>query len=362
MIDNVQHPIRSGRGVQESQVWEAADALLHEGLRPTIERVRQRLGSGSPNTVSPMLERWFATLGKRLDGHGANLADGEAHQLPLAVVQAAKLFWDAARREADQVQVQKSEATRREFELERSALAQMGADLQQREISFEQARTKLDEALAASKQALCAMQDQMDRQQQESVRVLSESEAEVRRLRKALDETETSKEALRESLAMQLGAKQRAANEAEERHLAQERRLLSEIDRERMVTRQATADLAKEQQARFADAEAARTALSTTQQALQDEQTAHRDEAAAWSRQYQEAQVELAILRERGAGVEQRAIDLASQLQRHLDQSEREIKHLRDSHAATAAAMRKLGSQHEHSDTTPHARGKKTST
>jgi transcriptional regulator with AAA-type ATPase domain len=40
--------------------------LLHEGPRPTIERVRQKIGRGSPNTVSPMLERWFASLGQRL--------------------------------------------------------------------------------------------------------------------------------------------------------------------------------------------------------------------------------------------------------------------------------------------------------
>jgi hypothetical protein len=37
--------------------------LLAEGLRPTIERVRQKIGRGSPNTVSPMLERGFASLG-----------------------------------------------------------------------------------------------------------------------------------------------------------------------------------------------------------------------------------------------------------------------------------------------------------
>ncbi|RZL93116.1 MAG: hypothetical protein EOP82_08295, partial [Variovorax sp.] len=34
--DNI-HPIRPGRGIQEAQVWEAADVLLQEGLRPTIE-------------------------------------------------------------------------------------------------------------------------------------------------------------------------------------------------------------------------------------------------------------------------------------------------------------------------------------
>jgi hypothetical protein len=35
-----------------------------------------------------MLERWFATLGKRLEGGGGSLADGEAQQFSLAIVQA----------------------------------------------------------------------------------------------------------------------------------------------------------------------------------------------------------------------------------------------------------------------------------
>ena len=238
-------PPRGGRGIQESQVWEAADALMHEGLRPTIERVRQKIGSGSPNTVSPMLERWFATLGKRLDGHGVSLADGEAHQLPLGIVQAAKLFWETARREADLAQVQKTEAARRELELQRESLVQRESELTQREASFEQARVALDEALASSRQAVTAMETQMQAQQQESARLLGDSEAEVRRLRKALDEAVASKEALREKAAMELGAAQRDAREAEQRHVAHERRLLAEVDRERLAARQAAADLAQ---------------------------------------------------------------------------------------------------------------------
>jgi len=150
--------------------------------------VRQKIGSGSPNTVSPMLERWFATLGKRLDGRGASLADGEAHQLPLGIVQAAKLFWDTARREADQVQVQKSETARRQLELQRQALARKDSELTQREVSFEHARVALDEALASSRQAVAAIETQMHAQQQGSARLLGDSEAEVRRLRKALEE------------------------------------------------------------------------------------------------------------------------------------------------------------------------------
>ena len=362
--DNI-HPICSGRGIQEAQVWQAADALLHEGLRPTIERVRQKIGSGSPNTVSPMLERWFATLGQRLEGRGTNLADGKAHQLPLAIVQAAKLFWDAARREADQVQVQKTEADRRELELQRSALAQKEADVQQRETSFEQARVALDEALASSRQAVAAMEAQMHTQQQESARLLSDSEAEVRRLRKALEEAVASKEALREKAAMELGAAQRDAKEAEQRHVAHERRLLADVDRERVAGRQAAADLAKEQKGRAADHEAARTAQAAAEQALQTEKAAHREAAAAWSREEQEMRVELATLRERAAGAEQRATYLGDRLRRQEEQAEREIARLREGQATTVAALRRLEGSRAEVGVKPQAaraaRGKKPS-
>ncbi|WP_415750910.1 DNA-binding protein, partial [Escherichia coli] len=50
------------RGVQETEVFEAADALLGAGERPTVERVRLRLGRGSPNTIGPLLDAWWAQL------------------------------------------------------------------------------------------------------------------------------------------------------------------------------------------------------------------------------------------------------------------------------------------------------------
>ncbi|MDM0084700.1 hypothetical protein QTI17_29280 [Variovorax sp. J31P179] len=264
------------------------------------------------------------------------------------------------------MQVQKTEAVRRELELERGALAQKEGDLQQRETSFEQARVALDEALASSRQAVTAMEAQMHTQQQESARLLSDAEAEVRRLRKAFDEAVASKEALREKAAMELGAAQRDAREAEQRHVAHERRLLADVDRERVAARQAGADLAKEQKARAADHEAARTAQAAAEQALQAEKAAHREAAASWSRQHQEGQVELATLRERAAGAEQRATDLAAQLERQQGQAEREIAQLRLGHAATMAALRQLEASRSSEGTAKPApgraaRGKKTS-
>jgi hypothetical protein len=85
-----------------------ADALVAEKVKPTIERVCQRLGGSSPNTMSAMLDEWFARESGDSD-------------LPLSVVQAT--FRDVARLEADQVQVQATEATRSELELQREALA-----------------------------------------------------------------------------------------------------------------------------------------------------------------------------------------------------------------------------------------------
>lgn len=81
------------RGITEDEVWKACDALLLEGARPTIERVRQKLGRGSPNTVSPMLETWFKHLGGRIADPGAFAAPAD---IPDPVLQAAKHFWEVA--------------------------------------------------------------------------------------------------------------------------------------------------------------------------------------------------------------------------------------------------------------------------
>src|SRR5689334_16079030 len=81
------------RGITRDDVWKACDALLLEGERPTIERVRQKIGRGSPNTVSPLLDAWFKHLGGRIKDPGAFAAPPD---LPDPIHQAAKHFWEAA--------------------------------------------------------------------------------------------------------------------------------------------------------------------------------------------------------------------------------------------------------------------------
>ena len=81
------------RGITEKDVFTACDALLLAGERPTIERVRQKIGRGSPNTVSPMLDTWFKGLGRRLQDPGAFAPAADA---PDPILQAAQHFWEVA--------------------------------------------------------------------------------------------------------------------------------------------------------------------------------------------------------------------------------------------------------------------------
>jgi hypothetical protein len=95
---NATTPTRAGR-ITPADVDRAADALLRAGHRPTIERVRQAIGRGSPNTINPLLDAWWQRLAGRLDAGPAAL-----HRLPEAVLHAAEGLWlmalDDARRRA----------------------------------------------------------------------------------------------------------------------------------------------------------------------------------------------------------------------------------------------------------------------
>jgi hypothetical protein len=79
----------------------AADALLREGERPTIEKIREKIGRGSPNTVNPLLDGWWKRLSSRLDAGPAAL-----HRLPETVAHVAEALWmqalDEGRRRAEQ--------------------------------------------------------------------------------------------------------------------------------------------------------------------------------------------------------------------------------------------------------------------
>lgn len=232
-------PLKSNRGIQQEDVWQAADALIAEGLRPTIERVRQKIGRGSPNTVSPLLDVWFSTLATRLGLGGAK----EEGVLPEPVQQAVSLLWEtallSARDEAAQALAQ-----------EHQALSAKRVDMERKATDFEHQKQVLQARQHAADEALQGARDQLS---DKVVRLealgtlLARRENEIEKSREKLTELEAVRDAgLRRS-------EEEARRHAEERTrletraTANERRLLDELDRERQDAKRLKAELGEQE-------------------------------------------------------------------------------------------------------------------
>jgi len=99
----------SPRGITKSDVSHAADSLLRLGERPTIDKVRAKIGRGSPNTINPMLDSWWKTLSARLDAGPQAL-----HRLPESIAHIAEALW-----------IQALEETRRRISIEQRDAARL---------------------------------------------------------------------------------------------------------------------------------------------------------------------------------------------------------------------------------------------
>jgi chromosome segregation ATPase len=76
-------------------VQRAADALLRQGRKPSVAAIREQLGGGSPNTITPLLAKYWEKLGSRL-GEGPESLE----RVPEALARVTELMWRRALEEA----------------------------------------------------------------------------------------------------------------------------------------------------------------------------------------------------------------------------------------------------------------------
>ena len=76
-------------------VQRAADALLRQGRKPSVAAIREQLGGGSPNTITPLLAKYWEKLGSRL-GEGPESLE----RVPEALARVTELLWRRALEEA----------------------------------------------------------------------------------------------------------------------------------------------------------------------------------------------------------------------------------------------------------------------
>lgn len=264
-------PLSGPRGIQYEDVAQAADALLHEGLRPTIERIRQRIGRGSPNTVSPMLERWFAGLGQRLQDSAS--APEPAAGLPPVLWQAVQEGWLQACQQAEQQAAAAHHA-------EREALAQEAQQLEQDRVQLHARETALNERLRALEESLqlCTQQlHESNERWKASQRSLAQRDTEMSAQQGLFERLSAQHATLQQRLEEVQTQAQQERQQLQERYQQNERRWMTEVDRARQLNKQLNHQFEQELEAQERQSIQMQTQLeqqlATQQQQTQQQQT-----------------------------------------------------------------------------------------
>jgi hypothetical protein len=173
-------PYGEGRirsNVSYADVERAAIAILKSERRPTVETIRETLGSGSPDTIGDALRRFWRDLGARIEGDPAALT-----RMPAEIADLADGMWRRALKLAGEAAAHDDNAARerlRQLEVE-NEIKQRSFELREREIDT-QARER-ERALADARDHTLSLSKALSREQatnQARERRIAELETEV---------------------------------------------------------------------------------------------------------------------------------------------------------------------------------------
>lgn len=283
------------RGITESDVHTAADQLVANGERPTVERIRAHLGTGSPNTVTRWLDTWWKNLSLRLQPKRPDLKDA-----PAVLAEFAGQWW---------------------------ALA------------LEHARESILEELTDARQTLAAEYDELRVQQQTFAEEASELQA------KATASAQSERLALTQvaELRQLVDQLQSQIAEAAQQRASEDKRL-EQVESARRTLEARLQEL--QEMARSERESLIEHARSVENRALRDIDVARQDAKAA--------RLELATLRKEAATLERKQIETIERAQANTadlrqevasqraraDAFETQLSQLRDLPAALEAAWR----------------------
>ncbi|WP_166636818.1 DNA-binding protein [Cognatilysobacter terrigena] len=245
------------RGITQSDVDRAADTLLAQGERPTVDRIRQFLGTGSPNTVTRLLDAWWKSLGGRLATSAEKVAMPEA---PAPVAALASQLWEQALASARELAEAALEDERTSLAASRLAADALVAAAQQAAEVSEVRASEAAAALLTAHQRLEDRQRLVDQQAQQLADLAQQRDQALARLDRAAGTTQ--------ELRDRIDALLREAETARDAHAAHiravEDRAHVEVDRARMEARERekalqVAEKAHSTRVRELEAELART-------------------------------------------------------------------------------------------------------
>lgn len=314
------------RKIDQGLVWEVCDELLADGARPTIERVRERVG-GSPNTVSIHLETWFKSLSARMGALREGVAAPAAGSgLPEGVIKLAQQMWEGARAAA------KLEADR-DVQLARQ-------EAEERVARAEEARRRAEAALAERGERVLALEADLargteerkglEREHQRLSRELGSATGRLEEVERAMLSTQGDLRDARQAIVQRGQEAEEALKAQADQHHSDRKGLLLEIDRARSEAAKAAK---REEQ------------LADKLKNLQQDYTLSRESGALLEVRLEQAQnecarigAELAAVRERASAAEESARERESVFLSRLDEASKTTAamatEVRQAHAA----------------------------
>ena len=137
-------------------VFDAAEALLKEGIKPSQQNIRERIGRGSATTIHKALNEWWGSLSARLD-HQQQEA-----KLPEFLSKSLVELWQQAL-ERSRAEVDKEQQLIKESLLEKRKELDSSAEHSRQQT--EQIASQLNQA----HQRIAELQDRLDQIQKENI-------------------------------------------------------------------------------------------------------------------------------------------------------------------------------------------------
>ena len=149
-------------GVTYHDIAKAAEAIKTQGQEPTVDRVREHLGTGSKSTIAPLLKRWRSDNGEAADVSG----------LPNDLVEVVKSLHERVQQMADhriEQARQKFETLKEELRKElthaNNTIAQLTArqqDLENQIARITKEKSQQDKSLEDARVSLAKAESQRD--------------------------------------------------------------------------------------------------------------------------------------------------------------------------------------------------------
>lgn len=140
---------RTRQNVSYGDIERAAIIILKTRRRPTVGTIREALGSGSPDTIADALNRFWGTLGARIEGDPAALS-----RMPPDIADLADGMWQRALKLAGQ-------AAQHDDNAARARLQQIQLENEIKKLSFDLREKEMDTQVRERERALADSRDHL---------------------------------------------------------------------------------------------------------------------------------------------------------------------------------------------------------